>query len=234
MTKTAAAVPNRMQALGEAKFMLAQQKLVADYLRRGVARFRAEVFPNKRELYEQLAEKQKPEALFITCGDSRIDPSALTSTEPGEIFVERTPGNIVPIYSDSAAVGVSASIEYAVVVLGVRDIIVCGHSACGAMKGLLHREKLAHIPATARWLEYAEPALDLLNNSPSPLGDGARLKRLSHLNVVEQIAHLHSHPAVEARIKEGSLALHGWYYEIHTGVVEAYNEGKGQFEELKS
>ena len=108
-----------------------------DYLRRGVHRFRTETFPTKRDLYVNLAEKQHPQALFLTCGDSRIDPSALTSTEPGEIFVERTPGNIVPIYSDEAAVGVSASIEYSVVVLGVRDIIVCGHSACGAMKGLL-------------------------------------------------------------------------------------------------
>src|SRR5690348_10417130 len=129
-----------------------------NYLRRGVHRFRNETFPSKRELYVNLAEKQDPLALFITCGDSRIDPSALTSTEPGEIFVERTPGNIVPVYSDDAAVGVSASIEYSVVVLGVKDIVVCGHSACGAMKGLLDPVELLHIPATARWLQYADPA----------------------------------------------------------------------------
>src|SRR6516162_7998808 len=101
-----------------------------NYLREGVRRFRNEVFPAKRELFESLAEKQIPKALFLTCGDSRIDPCALTSTEPGEIFVERTPGNIVPLYSDDAAVGVSASIEYSVVVLGVKDIVVCGHSSC--------------------------------------------------------------------------------------------------------
>jgi len=202
-----------------------------DYLRRGVHLFRTETFPSKRELYVKLAEKQKPHALFLTCGDSRIDPSALTSTEPGEIFVERTPGNIVPIYSDDAAVGVSASIEYSVVVLGVRDIVVCGHSACGAMKGLLHPEELHEIPATARWLQYADQAFQLLSENFADLDDPGRLKRLSQLNVIEQMAHLHTHPAVESRVREGTLALHGWYYEIHTGKIEVYNPESGQFEE---
>src|SRR5262249_49200024 len=100
--------------------MLAKPSPDAEYLRRGVRRFRTEVFPQKRELFEKLAEKQLPRALFLTCGDSRIDPEALTSSAPGEIFVERTPGNIVPIYSQAAAVGVSASIEYSIAVLGVK------------------------------------------------------------------------------------------------------------------
>src|SRR5215813_9409341 len=121
----------------------------------GVRRFRSKVFPEMRALYERLAEKQRPFALFLTCGDSRIDPSLLTGTEPGQIFVERTPGNIVPIYDDAVRVGVSASIEYAIVALGIADVIVCGHSACGAMKGLLDPEHLDQTPATARWLEYA-------------------------------------------------------------------------------
>jgi carbonic anhydrase len=205
--------------------------LDTDYLRRGVHHFRSEVFPKKQELYESLAEKQKPDALFLTCGDSRIDPTALTSTEPGQIFVERTPGNIVPIYSDLAAVGVSASIEYSVVELGVTDIVVCGHSACGAMKGLLHPEELHLIPATARWLEYAEPALRWLNRDFPDLADPERLERLSKLNVIEQVAHLHTHPAVESRVKDGKLALHGWYYEIDTGRVEVFNLERRRFEE---
>jgi len=203
-----------------------------DYLRRGVHRFRNETFRSKRELYVNLAEKQEPLALFITCGDSRIDPSALTSTDPGEIFVERTPGNIVPIYDDEAAVGVSASIEYSVVVLGVRDIVVCGHSACGAMKGLLNCVELLHIPATARWLKYADPAFQRLSENFVHLDGEGRLKSLSHLNIIEQIAHLHTHPAVENRVSNCTLALHGWYYEIHTGIVEEYNADRGQFEEL--
>jgi carbonic anhydrase len=202
-----------------------------EYLRRGVHRFRSETFPNNRELYESLADKQKPHALFLTCGDSRIDPSALTSTDPGQIFVERTPGNIVPIYSDEAAVGVSASIEYSIAVLGVKDVIVCGHSACGAMKGLLDPEELHAIPATARWLKYAKRAVDLLSQSCANLRGQERVNCLSKLNVIEQMAHLHTHPAVESRVNEGQLALHGWYYEIHTGVVEAYNPESGKFEE---
>jgi carbonic anhydrase len=203
-----------------------------DYLRRGVRRFRNEVFPVKRELYESLAEKQVPLALFLTCGDSRIDPLVLTCSEPGEVFVERTPGNIVPIYSDSAAVGVSASIEYSVVVLAVKDIVVCGHSACGAMKALLEPEELHLVPATSRWLHYAEPAVRLLNHSYGHLPEAERLKRLCQLNVVLQMSHLHTHPAVETRSRQGTLTLHGWYYEIPTGIVEVFNDETGQFEEL--
>jgi carbonic anhydrase len=195
---------------------------------RGVHDFRRIVFPQKREIYESLAEKQVPLALFITCGDSRIDPSLLTGTEPGEIFVERTPGNIVPVYDQDVSVGVSASIEYAVAVLGVKDIIICGHSACGAMKALLHPEELASLPATARWLKYAHPALETL--SSKNVNHAERLKRLTQMNVLEQISHLHTHPAVEQRFKAGKLGIHGWFYEIHTGVVEAYNPTSGRFE----
>ena len=201
-----------------------------DRIREGVRRFRTVVFPEKQALYESLAEKQIPHALFLTCGDSRIEPSLLTGTEPGQIFVERTPGNIVPVYDNTVSVGVSASIEYAVAILGVPDLIVCGHSACGAMKGLLHPELLDEIPATARWLKYAQPAVELLHKNYPRMGDADRLKILTQLNVVEQMAHLHTHPAVEARFKAGTLGIHGWFYEIHTGRVDAYNTAAGKFE----
>jgi carbonic anhydrase len=209
-----------------------QTAAVMDELVRGVHRFRTETFPNNRGLYESLAETQDPHTLFLTCGDSRIDPCALTSTDPGQIFVERTPGNIVPVYSDSAAVGVSASIEYSILVLGVSAVIVCGHSACGAMKALLDPEELHSAPATERWLRYAKPAVGLLNARYPDLEGPERVKRLSHLNVIEQMANLHTHPVVESRLRDGRLTLHGWYYEIHTGRVEAYNPQTGQFEEL--
>lgn len=199
-------------------------------IREGVRRFRQEIFVQKRELYESLAEKQQPDVLFLSCGDSRVEPSLLTGSDPGQIFVERTPGNIVPIYDDSARVGVSASIEYAVAVLGVRDIIICGHSACGAMKGLLNPEKLAEIPATARWLRFAAPAVELLERNHHGLTDAQRLEALTQLNVVEQMSHLYTHPAVASGLKAGRLGIHGWFYEIHTGRVDAYDPVTGKFE----
>jgi carbonic anhydrase len=201
-----------------------------DQIREGVRRFRREIFPQKRELYESLAEKQQPSALFLTCGDSRVEPSLLTGTDPGQIFVARSPGNIVPIYDDTARAGVSASIEYAVAVLGVRDIIICGHSACGAMKALLHPEKLLETPATARWLTFAARAVRLLETSHHGLTEQQRLAVLTQLNVVEQMSHLHTHPAVASRLKSSSLGTHGWFYEIHTGRVDAYNPETQQFE----
>ena len=202
-----------------------------EHLKEGVRRFRTLTFPKKRELYSRLAEKQTPYALFLTCGDSRISPSSLTNTDPGKLFVERTPGNIVPIYDETANVGVSASIEYSIAVLGVRDVVICGHSACGAMKGLLHPEHLNALPATARWLKYARSTLEILEQRYSALSETERLKKLCQLNVIEQMAHLHTHPAVQERFQKGSLGIHGWYYEIHTGRVEAYNQKTGEFED---
>lgn len=182
-----------------------------------------------RELYESLAEKQKPHTLFLTCGDSRIEPSLLTGTEPGQIFVERTPGNIVPIYDDTASVGVSASIEYAVAVLGVANVIVCGHSACGAMHALLDPRGLDDLPATARWLRYAQPAVEMLERNHSNVSEPDRLTLLTKLNVIEQMTHLRSHPAVKKRIDKQILGVHGWFYEIHTGTVEEFDTATGSF-----
>ena len=196
-----------------------------DLIRDGVRRFRTELFPNRETMYQRLAEKQQPFALFLTCGDSRIDPCLLTGTEPGQIFVERTPGNIVPVYDDAAAVGVSASIEYAIALLGVDDVIVCGHSACGAMKGLLDPEHLEDLPATARWLNYGKAAVQKLG--PERAGG---LDRLTKLNVIEQMRNLETHPAVQRRLREGRLGIHGWFYEIHTGVVEAYDPATAWFQ----
>jgi len=170
-------------------------------IRLGVQRFRTITFPQMREMYERLAEKQIPDALFITCGDSRIDPLLLTGMDQGELFVERTPGNIVLFYDNDASVGVSASIEHAVAVLGVKNIIVCGHSACGAMKALLHPEHLQLLPATARWLKFAEPALKEFRRENTNKAEN--LNRLTRINVLEQIKHLHTHPAVEQRLSRG-------------------------------
>lgn len=200
-----------------------------DRFREGVKRFQTEVFPARRELFESLARMQRPSALFITCADSRIDPELLTQSGPGEIFVERNPGNIVPIYDSSSKVGVSASVEYAVSVLNVKWIIVCGHSNCGAMKALLRDpEQLQNLPSVARWLSFGQPARDRLS-ADTRMSSEEQLERMTQLNVIEQIQHLKTHPSVA---RSTDLMIEGWTYEIHTGKVAAFNPSTGAFESL--
>jgi len=200
-----------------------------DELGRGVAKFRAKVFPNRRALFERLAKAQEPKALFLTCADSRVVPSLITQTGPGELFIERNPGNIVPVYEE-VAVGVSASIEYAVSALGTKHVIVCGHSDCGAVRGMMKPDKLAGMSAVGRWLGYGEEAVRRLNCDGGDASEEARLQRLTRLNVIVQIEHLQSHPSVRAAQARGELHIHGWVYDIATGGVEAYHPQAGTFE----
>ena len=197
---------------------------------RGIGRFRQDVFPQRREQFESLADAQQPKALFLTCADSRIVPSMITQTGPGELFIERNPGNIAPVYSGEA-VGVSASIEYAISALRTPHVIICGHSDCGAIKGILHPEAVADMPAVARWLRYGDEALRRLGaQAPGAREDEhERLRRLTELNVLVQMEHLATHPAVRQALAEGRLALHGWVYEIETGEVRAYDPARGLF-----
>ena len=195
----------------------------------GVDRFRRVVFPRRRALFERLAGGQSPQALFITCADSRIVPSLLTHTAPGDLFVERNPGNIVPVYTE-AGVGESASIEYAVAVLKVPHIVVCGHSDCGAVEGMLHPEKVAEVPAVARWLRYGDSArARTLAALPEDAPDRARLELLTRLNVVAQMTHLATHPSVRAALDRGAVSVHGWVYLIETGEVQAWDPARAAF-----
>ena len=154
----------------------------------------------------------------------------ITQTGPGELFIERNPGNIAPVYSGEA-VGVSASIEYAISALRTPHVIICGHSDCGAIKGILHPEAVADMPAVARWLRYGDEALRRLGaQAPGAREDEhERLRRLTELNVLVQMEHLATHPAVRQALAEGRLALHGWVYEIETGEVRAYDPARGLF-----
>jgi carbonic anhydrase len=181
----------------------------------GISHFQKHVYPKHQDLFEKLALGQRPDALFITCADSRIDPCLLTQTEPGELFICRVIGNIVPPYPDAIG-GVSATIEYAVGVLEVPIVIVCGHTDCGVMKGALNPEALAGFPNVTHWLKYAKV-------------DHKDLLTLTEHNVVAQLENLRSHPTVAARLKEGDLALHGWVYHIGPGTVTAYNEESETF-----
>jgi carbonic anhydrase len=193
-----------------------------DKLLSGVSRFQKDVYPKHQDLFEKLALSQRPETLFITCADSRIDPCLLTQTKPGDLFICRVIGNIVPPYPDAIG-GVSATIEYAAGVLRVQRIIVCGHTDCGVMKGALNPEALEAYPNVTAWLRYAQ--VESRETNPS----AEFLLALAERNVVAQLRNLRSHPAVQARLEEGDLALDGWVYHIGPGTVTAYDENSRKF-----
>ncbi len=190
---------------------------------RGVSRFQKNVYPKNRDLFEKLAVGQRPEALFITCADSRIDPCLLTQTTPGELFICRVIGNIVPLYPDSLG-GVSATIEYAVGVLRVPDVIICGHTDCGVIKGALHPDALSAHAAVWNWLRHAN--IQYRQADPS----AELVLALTEENVVTQLKNLRSHPSVANRLLAGDLSLHGWVYHIGAGGVTVYNQESRKFE----
>ncbi len=189
---------------------------------RGISRFQKDVYPAHAGLFEQLALGQRPDALFITCADSRIDPCLLTQTKPGDLFICRVIGNIVPPFPDKVG-GVSATIEYAAGVLRVPVIIVCGHTDCGVMKGALNPDALAEYPNVAAWLRYAKVADRTAEPTPE------LLLHLAERNVVAQLENLRTHPAVADRLKTGDLALYGWLYHIAEGTVSAWDEERREF-----
>ncbi|MEV0322869.1 carbonic anhydrase [Streptomyces sp. NPDC050658] len=182
-------------------------------LTEGVTRFRRDVYPAKAELFAGLAAYHRPSTLFISCSDARVVPELITQSEPGELFVIRTAGNLVPAHAPGAD-GVAASIEYAVAVLGVTEIVVCGHSACGAMTALVENHDLSGTPAVADWLRQARSAAE---SSRSGVGTVADLVRE---NVRAQLANLATHPSVSHALEARRLTLRGWVYDIPTGTVE--------------
>ncbi|MBZ5635022.1 MAG: carbonic anhydrase [Acidobacteriia bacterium] len=198
-----------------------------DRILKGLSRFQKRVYPKHRDLFQKLALGQRPEALFITCADSRIDPCMLTQTKPGQLFICRVIGNIVPPYPDAIG-GVSATIEYAVGVLGVPDVIVCGHTDCGVMKGVLSPDALEPLTSVSAWLNYAQPARKAVEQQEQTRTSEEFLLAVTERNVIEQLGNLRTHPAVAARIEQGDLNLHGWVYHIGEGTVTAYeSDGPG-------
>ena len=200
------------------------QKLVA-----GLHHFQQNIFSQKRRLFERLAEGQKPLALFITCSDSRIDPSLLTQVNPGELFILRNAGTIVPAYGDVHG-GEAATVEYAVCVLKVRDIIICGHSHCGAMAGLLDPASVKPLPSVRSWLNHAEATRRIIEENYSHLTERqARLTATVEENVLVQLENLKTHPSVAAALARNDLTLHAWVYKFETGQVFSYDPVSGQF-----
>jgi carbonic anhydrase len=223
--------------------MAKMQKLID-----GHKRFLSEVFPAKKSHFHLLSESQAPAWLFITCADSRVVPDLILGTEPGDLFIARSIGNVVPNPSrDKTSPGVSgpevagpdaapqnvdgvtATIEYSVEVLKVRHAIVCGHSDCGAMKAALDRKSLVNLPKARRWLDHVQAAFAHRQPLNPADGETAELASLIRGNVVAQLMNLHAQPPVAHAEAEGRLTVHGWYYDILTGQIEEYDEKLKKF-----
>lgn len=198
---------------------------------RGVREFRTRIFESRRPLFEELARGQRPDVLFITCSDSRIDPNLLTQAAPGELFVLRTAGNIVPPYSFGPG-GEAATIEYAVAYLKVRDIIICGHSHCGAVKGLLQPESLVGLPTVAAYLARSEATRPIAEDDRPNLDPGGSLDAAIRRHVLAQVENLRTHPAVAAAVARGDLRLHGWLYVFEAGEVFGYDATADRFQPI--
>lgn len=197
----------------------------------GHKRFLKDVFPGRRNQYHLLAESQAPEWLFVTCSDSRIVPDLILGTGPGDLFISRNAGNVIPVTANDVD-GTTATIEYAVEVLKVPYVIVCGHSDCGAMKAALDRKALESLPKAKRWLQHVEGAFTH-RQPPDPAdGEHAELGSLIRGNVVAQLLNLKAQPAVAQAIAHRGLAAFGWYYDILSGRIEQYDEQNRRFEPL--
>jgi carbonic anhydrase len=199
-------------------------------LKAGIRRFQAEVYAKNADQYERAARSgQRPHTLIIACADSRVDVESITSSKPGEVFVTRNIGNMVPGYGEMMG-GVSAVVEYAVAALHVQHIVVCGHSDCGAMKALLDRSSTDHMPAVRNWLRNGEAALEIaVSLTPADDAPEQRLRRLTEENVLLHLAHLRTHPSVAGATARAQLTLSGWIYDIGTGDVRIAEDGSRDF-----
>jgi carbonic anhydrase len=195
--------------------------------------FEKQVYPNQSTLYEKLcSEGQSPKALMISCADSRVVPEQIMQAAPGDLFVCRNAGNIVPPFSQANG-GVTSTVEYAVTALGVQDIIVCGHSDCGAMKALVNPAGLEKMPNVAAWLRHGHAAEAVVSSAYSNLDNHEKVRAVSMENVVVQLGHLKTHTAVAAGIARGEIALHGWFVDIHAGQVLGLDGRTGRFVQMR-
>ncbi len=211
---------------------------VLDNLKAGIRRFGLEIYPASAELYQKAAiEPQQPHTLIVACADSRVEPHVITQSGPGDMFVTRNVGNLVPQYGEMLG-GVSAVIEYAVTALKVQHVVVCGHSDCGAMKALLDPQSIASMPTVASWLTNAAAALDEVRPRDLrglPLTDEERpalMRRLTEANVALQMRHLSTHPSVVDAMSRGELTISGWVYDIATGRVRISENGEQAFHDV--
>ncbi|WP_145542389.1 carbonic anhydrase [Yersinia alsatica] len=196
----------------------------------GFLKFQRDAFPERAELFKSLATQQSPKTLFISCSDSRMVPELVTQREPGDLFVIRNAGNIVPSYGPEPG-GISASVEYAVTALKVTDIVICGHSDCGAMTAIAKCHCLDHMLAVKHWLQYADSA-KVVNESREYKDIHDKTISMVHENVVAQLANIQTHPSVRLALEEGRLTIHGWVYDIESGLISAFDRASRQFVSL--
>lgn len=190
----------------------------------GLRKFSENVFPKQQQLFESLSQGQKPHTLMITCSDSRIDPNLVTQTEPGEIFVVRNAGNIIPAYGASRG-GEEAAVEFAIEGLGVRNIVVCGHSQCGAMAALQKNTNLDGLPSVKTWLEHANATrrrVTCMEGTP-------HLNTVIEENVLVQVDNLKTHPAVSAAVRSGKVSIFGWVYHFESGDIRIFDPSNKKF-----
>ncbi|WP_189619485.1 carbonic anhydrase [Novosphingobium colocasiae] len=196
--------------------------------------FETSIFPDKGELFDKLSTHgQSPKALMISCADSRIVPEQIMQAEPGDLFVCRNAGNIVPPYATMNG-GVTSTVEYAIMALGVRDVIVCGHSDCGAMKALADPTGLEAMPNVAAWLRHGAAAEHIVTTCHGELTPKERVRAITLENIIAQLSHLRTHPAVAAAIARGEMTLHGWFVDIRAGQVLGLDGETGEFVALRA
>ncbi len=195
-------------------------------LKAGIRRFRTEIYPEDEATYlKSVINPQTPLALFVACADSRIDPEKITQSRPGDLFVLRNIGNMVPAYGEMLG-GVSAVVEYAVSALKVKHIVVCGHTDCGAMSALIHPEVMAGMPAVKNWMNNAAAALSVAKSLAEADEEPSVLKRrLTEENVLLQLQHLRTHPSVAGAMAREALTMSGWLYDIGKGEVRISEDG---------
>lgn len=195
----------------------------------GIHAFRTTYFEANRLLFEQLSAGQKPEVLFITCADSRVVPDLITNAAPGTLFTVRNAGNVIPPYDPGFISGEAASAEYAIEVLGVQDVIVCGHTGCGAMHAILHPEECESLEFVRAWVQHARATRVILDEHYGHLTGDAQVQAAVEENVLVQLDNLRTYPFVRERLDRPDFRLHGWVFEIGTGRIHTYDPVAEEF-----
>lgn len=199
----------------------------------GVLNFRKAEYPQRKALFNTLASGQSPDVLFITCSDSRVDPNLLTGSDPGDLFICRNAGNIVPPHSNQTG-GMTASIEYALAVLGTQHIIICGHTDCGAVKGAMNLDAVKGLPHVTEWLSHCRSVMEIIRerhdlesgSAIEPCHQGEAIEE----NVYQQVQHLKTHPIVAAKLATGKVQIHGWVYDIESGDIRCCDHINNSFQ----